>query len=140
MRFHKFTHKKARIEIVPMIDTIFFLLVYFMIASLTMSKLPVKDVSLPLSTTAQEHQQDMVVVSLSRSGQCYLDESPIAMKDLRSALTSRLALDTNLAVLINCDKSQPVASFNSVFDLVKQANPVQVMVATTPDANVRSAQ
>jgi biopolymer transport protein ExbD len=140
MRFQKFTHKKARIEIVPMIDTIFFLLVYFMIASLTLSKLPAKDVSLPRSTTAKEHQQVMVVISLSRSGQCYLDETPIAIKDLRAALSSRLARDSGLTVLINCDKSQPVSKFNTVFDLVKQANPLQVMVATTPDSNVRTAQ
>ena len=104
------------------------------------SKLPAKDVNQPQSTTATDHQNEMVVVSLSRSGQCYLDENPIAMKDLRSALTSKLAEDSNLTVLINCDKSQPVATFNAVFDLVKQSNPEQVMVATTPDANVRSAQ
>lgn len=133
MQFPKYTHRKARIEIVPMIDTIFFLLVYFMIASLSMTKTPAK-VDLPTSKTASERHQAMIIVTVAKNGQCYLDQNAIAMTSLKSGLESRLAQDSNTTVLINCDKNQSVASFNHVFDLVKQSNPISVMVATTPRA------
>jgi biopolymer transport protein ExbD len=45
--------RKARIEIVPMIDTIFFLLVFFMIATLSMTKLQGLPVNLPRAATAE---------------------------------------------------------------------------------------
>jgi len=140
MEFPKYSHKKARIEIVPMIDTIFFLLVYFMIASLSMTHVPVKDLALPESSTAQERQQAVTIVTVGHDGQCYLDQNPVAINTLKSALTNKLANDSSLTVVINCDKDQPVSSFDKVFDLVKQANPVSVMVATTPTGPRRTIQ
>ena len=53
MKLQRAELKKARIEIIPMIDTIFFLLVYFMITSLSMVQMSAKKVALPVSTTAQ---------------------------------------------------------------------------------------
>lgn len=133
MRLPEYKHKKARIEIVPMIDTIFFLLVYFMIASLNMTSLPSKKVSLPVSATAVVHPpQDQIVVTVTRAGVCYIDHNAIAESDLTSGLRARLKSSPNAPVVINCDKSRPVATFTTVFDLVKQAGPASVMVATTP--------
>jgi biopolymer transport protein ExbD len=140
MEFPKYSHKKARIEIVPMIDTIFFLLVYFMIASLSMTHVPIKDLALPESSTATQRQQAVIIVTIGHDGRCYLDQKQIVMDTLKSALTNKLAHDSGLTVVINCDKDQPVSIFDTVFDLVKQANPVSVMVATTPGGTRRTIQ
>jgi len=56
--------KRARIEIIPMIDTIFFLLVFFMITSLSMVQMSAKKVALPISTTANSKPVTKVVLTL----------------------------------------------------------------------------
>jgi biopolymer transport protein ExbD len=132
MRLREYNVKRARIEIVPMIDTIFFLLVYFLIASLTMTRMNAQKVALPQSYTASGHASSQVIVTVDHAGRYYLDRDSVAEEQVKPALESRLAADPNLTVVINCDKDQPVAGFNRVYDLVKQANAANVMVATTP--------
>ncbi len=132
MRLSPINHKRARVEIVPMIDTIFFLLVYFMIASLTMTPLNAEKVAMPVSRTASAHVMQTVVVTVDANGRCFLDRDSVAMLQIAAALRARIAATPDITVVINCDRSQPVAVFASVFDLVKQANPKSVMVATTP--------
>ena len=132
MKLPKYQHKRARIEIVPMIDTIFFLLVYFMVASLTMTPMPSKHVKLPVSVSADQHPEEKVVVTASNDGNYYIDRNLVDEKDIKGALVARLQGNPNLTVVINCDKDQSVARFRRVFDLVKHANAAQVMIATTP--------
>ena len=127
--------KRARIEIVPMIDTVFFLLVYFLIASLTMTRMNAQRVSLPVSGTAAEKPAADVVVTIARSGRCYLDRTEVAEGQIAPLLNQRLMSNPKLAVVINCDKDQSIARFARVFDLVKQSNAATVMVATTPSDN-----
>lgn len=133
MKLRRYEPKRARIEIVPMIDTIFFLLVYFLMATLTMTHLPARKVALPTSTTADARPDLSVVVTLAKDGRLYLDRQIIAESELTPALRARLKVAPDTAVVINCDKDEPVARFGQLFDLVKQADPATVMVATTPD-------
>ena len=60
--------RKARIEIVPMIDTIFFLLVFFMFTSLSMVKMNGMGVSLPKDSSAVTTPPPRVMVTVNRAG------------------------------------------------------------------------
>lgn len=124
--------KRARIEIVPMIDTVFFLLVYFLIASLTMTHMDAQRVSLPASGTAAGKPAADVVVTIAKDGRCYVDRTEVAESQIGPFLNRRLLADPKLTVVLNCDKDQSIARFARVFDLVKQSNAATVMVATTP--------
>jgi biopolymer transport protein ExbD len=132
VRLAAYKPKRARIEIVPMIDTIFFLLVYFIIASLSMTQMHSRKVALPVSATASQHPETKVIVTVAQDGRCYIDQTPIEEVQIADALKARLRDDPSLTVVINCDKDQPVERFGEIFDLVKQANAATVMVATTP--------
>jgi biopolymer transport protein ExbB/TolQ/biopolymer transport protein ExbD len=126
--------KRARIEIIPMIDTIFFLLVFFMITSLAMVHMDSHKVTLPSSSTADLKPSEMIVLTISQNGQYYLGQDKINLGDIRNAVAAKVAENPSLPVVINCDKDQSMADFDRVFDLIKQANPAQVMVATEPQA------
>lgn len=132
MKLPAYEPKRARIEIIPMIDTIFFLLVYFIMTSMTMTQMNAKKVSLPLSETASSHPDRKVVVTLASDNHYYIDRYPVAELDIKKDLASRLQTNSKLTVVINCDKNQPVSKFTRLYDLVKQANPSNVMVATAP--------
>ncbi|BDI30116.1 biopolymer transporter ExbD [Capsulimonas corticalis] len=124
--------KRARIEIVPMIDTIFFLLVFFMIASLSMVPLKSRHVSLPESETANQKPQNQVVLTAASDGALFLDRTRCTEPQLLAMLRGRVQSDPNVTVLINCDKALPASHFLRLFDLAKQADAAKVMVATLP--------
>ncbi|MGC8862852.1 MAG: ExbD/TolR family protein, partial [Armatimonadota bacterium] len=65
MKISAYQPKRARIEIVPMIDTIFFLLVFFMIASLAMTTAKGMPVNLPRSSAATERPVVKIVLTLT---------------------------------------------------------------------------
>jgi biopolymer transport protein ExbD len=69
---------EARIEIIPLIDIMFFLLAAFMLVSLSMVTLKSVKVNLPTATTAtQETQRDLVNISVDKTGLLFLDQKPI---------------------------------------------------------------
>ena len=74
MKFPPREVKRARIEIIPMIDTIFFLLVFFMITSLSMVPMSAHRVDLPSSETASLKPQEKIVVTISKEGDYYVDK------------------------------------------------------------------
>ena len=72
--------KKARIEIIPMIDVIFFLLVFFMMTSLTMVQLDGERVNLPESGTATLNPEEKVVVSITKEGGVFVGREPCPIR------------------------------------------------------------
>lgn len=131
--------KKARIEIIPMIDTIFFLLVFFMFTSLSMVKMKGMDVSLPKDSTSTEAPPPQVVVTVNSTGQYYLNTDAINGDNLTTELQSRLNAKPNTVFIVNVDKTRPTQDIITVMDAVndihipgKPTDPVGVMIATQP--------
>ena len=98
-------HKKGRIEIIPLIDIMFFLLTSFMMVSLQMSQTENIKVHLP---SAQEAQQDfkpnMVNIAVDKSGGVWLEKKEISLAELGASLSNRFAADPRLPVYISGDR------------------------------------
>ena len=124
--------KKARIEIIPMIDTIFFLLVFFMMSSLQMVQISARKVNLPQSATAEGKAIEKIVVSITKEGDYYIDRKQVEFSEILPQLTRRVEEDPKVVVVINCDKDQPVGEVQRIIDVSKQANPATLMIATAP--------
>ena len=134
MKFPPREVKRARIEIIPMIDTIFFLLVFFMITSLSMVPMSAHRVDLPSSETASLKPQEKIVVTISKEGDYYVDRARVAESQIKPLVAARVSKDPTVAVIINCDKDQKLDKFQRAFDLIKQVNAGTVMIATAPEA------
>ena len=132
MKLQRAELKKARIEIIPMIDTIFFLLVFFMITSISQVQMSAKKVALPVSTTASSKPQTKVVLTVDDKGNYFIDRGPVAYSDILPALQQKVAENPNVVVVINCDKNQQVEQFQYALGIAQRANPASLMIATTP--------
>ncbi len=119
MRIAPYQPKKARIEIVPMIDTIFFLLVFFMMASLSMTTMRGMPVNLPKSSSAQSRPVEKVVLTLTTEGYYFVDSQRVEFGQIRPALTSILKRNPDTAVVINCDQRQQVKGLVELADEAK---------------------
>jgi biopolymer transport protein ExbD len=132
--------KKARIEIIPMIDTIFFLLVFFMFTSLSMVKMNGMDVSLPKDSSSPDQKPPpQVVVTVNRAGDFYLNTTKIDATQLQTELQSRINAKPDTVFIVNVDKQRPTQNIIDVMDAVNGVSipghpndPVGVMIATEP--------
>jgi biopolymer transport protein ExbD len=122
--------RRTRLEIIPLIDIMFFLLASFMMVSLQMQKVRTLKASLPTATLATSTvKPDMVTVTVDHNGQVAVDSKPISFPDLQTLLTNRYTLNTNLPVYITGTRDATHGSVMFVLDFVKRAGIQRVAIA-----------
>src|SRR5579871_6471551 len=93
--------RKSRLEIIPLIDIMFFLLASFMMVSLQMQIVQTLRANLPTATLATSTTKpDIVNLNVSKDGDVSVDDNALALPELFSMLTNRYNLNTNLPVYI----------------------------------------
>ncbi len=116
------TEEGARIEIVPLIDIMFFLLAAFMLVSLSMVNLKSVKVNLPTATTATaETKNDFLNISVDQSGMIFCDKQPVGANELALGLTAAQRTNENLRVFISGDKDARHGDVIHVLDVVRGA-------------------
>ena len=112
--------EKARIEIIPLIDIMFFLLACFMLVSLSMIQIRSIKVNLPTaSTAAPEQKSDFFTVSVDREGKIFFDREPVDRQGLLVELLKVYNADTNVRVFINGDREAVLGPVMDVLDRVR---------------------
>lgn len=132
MKLRAFQPKRARIEIIPMIDTIFFLLVFFMMASLAMTTSKGMPVNLPKASTSAQKPICKVVLTLTGTGNYYMDKQKICFGQVYPILQERLKDNPGAVVVINCDKTQNWEKGIQLADEAKRAGARFLTIATEP--------
>ena len=132
MKLRGYQHKKARIEIIPMIDTIFFLLVFFMMASLAMTTSKGMPVNLPKASAASDRPIVKVVLTLTETGNYYIDKKEMQFDQIFDSLKCRLKDNPSAVVVINCDKTQAWEKGIQLADEAKRAGARFLTIATEP--------
>jgi len=122
--------RRTRLEIIPLIDIMFFLLASFMMVSLQMQKVRTLKASLPTATLATSTSKpDMVNLTVDRYGQVSLDSKLVSFPDLFTALTNRYQVNTNLPVYITGTRDATHGAMIYVLDFVKRAGIQRVAIA-----------
>jgi len=125
--------RRTRLEIIPLIDIMFFLLASFMMVSLQMQKVRTLKASLPTATLATSTAKpDMVTLTVDRNGQVAVDSKPVSFPDLLTLLAKRHSLNTNLPVYITGTRDATHGSVIYVLDFVKRAGIQRVAIAVKP--------
>ena len=130
------SQKSSRLEIIPLIDIMFFLLASFMMVSLQMQTVRTLKASLPTATQATASTKpDIVNVLVNRDGQVSVDKKPLSFADFNTLLTNRYSLNTNLPVFLTGAQDATHGSIIYVLDLVKRAGirRVAITVKAAPD-------
>lgn len=131
MKIHSpLPERHTRLEIIPLIDIMFFLLASFMMVSLQMQKIRALNASLPTATLATSTTKpDIINLSVDRFGQVAMDDNPISVPELSNALEKRYGANTNVPVYITGAKEATHGSIIYVLDLVKRAGIQHVAVS-----------
>jgi len=114
------SESEARIEIIPLIDIMFFLLASFMLVSLSMVNLKSVKVNMPTATTATlDTKNDFVSISVDKDGAVYVDKQPVGSNELVLRLNSWHHTNENLRVFISGDQDVRYGTVVHVLDLVR---------------------
>lgn len=98
--------RRGRIEIIPMIDVMFFLLATFMLASLSMQTLNSLKVNLPAGAAASMSHREPVTLTVTQAGEILLDKTPVTLDTLAATLLPMLAAGDR-GVVVNADSAAP---------------------------------
>jgi len=127
---------EARIEIIPLIDIMFFLLAAFMLVSLSMVNLKGVRVNLPTAAVGSaEPAAGMVHISVDEAGLIFLDQRPVGPHELAEALAGRRATNATLRVCISGDRDARHGDMIGVLDLVRSAGIDKVAFRIHPSAS-----
>lgn len=122
---------EARIEIVPLIDIMFFLLAAFMLVSLSMVKMKNVKVNLPTATTSTpDNQKDFVNISVDKSGAAFLDKKPIGRNELIAALAALHKDKPSVQVLLSGDERASHGDVVRILDAVRSVGIDKVALQT----------
>ena len=128
-----FEHKKARIEIIPMIDVMLFLLVFFIIITLQM--IPDKGVNLqlPVSSQTQALPHPKFTVNVLADGTIKVKDDVMTPAQLTAMFTADGAPDKT-ELTIATDKATPFQNFMTVIDAARKAGVTDIGIAAQPQA------
>lgn len=134
MRLVRKSRKKARIEIIPMIDTIFFLLVFFMVATLSMTIQKGLMIDLPKAANGTDNSRMPITLTLTREGRIYFDKEEMASPaDLSLMLRTRTGHNNEpLSVVINADRKVEHGRVIEIMDSLKKERAIRLAIAVNP--------
>jgi biopolymer transport protein ExbD len=125
--------RRARIEIIPLIDIVFFLLATFVMVSLSMVKNQGIPVSLPVSSTSGPQSRDNFnVVTVTETGEIYFDKEKISMEALVARLKKLKYANRDPRIFLNGDTRTELGSVVKVLDEIRKQGITKVAIQTTP--------
>jgi biopolymer transport protein ExbD len=126
--------KRTRLEIIPLIDIMFFLLASFMMVSLQMQKVRTLKASLPTATQITSTKKpDMIKLKVDPYGQVSVDNEPLSFPDLDKLLAARLRTNADLPVYLSGSRTTTHGEMVYVLDRVKRAGVQRVAFAVKAD-------
>lgn len=127
------TRRRGRIEIIPLIDIMFFLLATFVMVSTAMIKNRGIAVRLPVAASGgKEARNDAATVTVTAAGEYYFDKNKVTPAELSGALRELRAKTEDAKVFINGDSGATVGSLVAALDEVKKAGIGKVAIQTKP--------
>lgn len=123
--------KKARIEIIPMIDVMMFLLVFFVLISVNViPALGIKTQHPNSSQVQQLKSKDVqVVVTLGKENVIQVDGKDVTLQNLSAAVKNKAGQSDQIAVIVNSDKGAEVQTLVDVMDEIKKSGIGKVSLA-----------
>lgn len=126
--------KKAglSIDMTPMIDIVFQLLIFFMLSSSFLT--PALKMNLPKADSNQAQEQQQIIVSIDREGHFFVNQEKVNQGQLREKLSPLVSASEKKAVFVRGDADMPYKYFVAAMDSARKAGATQVNVVHDPKA------
>ncbi|PZD72629.1 Biopolymer transport protein ExbD [Acaryochloris thomasi RCC1774] len=120
----------AQINIVPMIDVIFAILTFFIVATLFLNKSEGLPVNLPQASTAKPQISTKVTVSIEPDGEIALNRKPLELDALEGQIRDMVTDEQKVTVIINADQQVGHGQVVAVMDRIRKIDGAKLAIAT----------
>ncbi len=134
--------KTARIEIIPLIDVIFFLLATFVLISLSMTNLQGERVNLPSAkkATAPDALKEMITISVTKTGGLHWNKDAMTWDVFVQKIQQQFNANSNINIMINADIDSPFGQTISVMDEIRKVGFKKVSIQTIAPAAAQATR
>jgi biopolymer transport protein ExbD/biopolymer transport protein TolR len=120
----------AEINITPLVDVVFVLLIIFMVtAPVLQSGI---EVNVPKTRTVKEITEERTVISINKDQRVFLGNDPVNINEIKAKLRQKIRDPQHQSVFLRADQDVPFGAFATVMDAVKQAGITNVSIVTQP--------
>ena len=124
--------KKSSINIIPMIDVIFFLLVFFMLFTSFRSTPEGLDMQLPKAVTTTQQNENDLLVNITKDGNYYYNNENISLNKLTEIVKEEYDNSGDVTAIINADKEVQYKHVIEVMDSLRNAGIYKLALAAEP--------
>jgi biopolymer transport protein ExbD len=122
MKIHRIRTRPPRVEMLPLIDVVFLLLVVFIYAMLSMAVHKGMPVELPRAAQIQAQQPEQPLsVTVERDGSVFVNKAPVSLETLPELLKRQPGVTPETAVLLFADRQLPYQQLFDVLDRIRQS-------------------
>jgi len=121
--------RKEELNIAPMMDMIFILLIFFIVTT-SFTRETGLDISKPQAASAKELPKENILIGVTREGVIHIQESQVALTQLKSILTRLTSENPDRQVIIVADRGAAVATLVDIMDECNKAQVRKVSLAS----------
>ncbi|RZB32125.1 MAG: biopolymer transport protein ExbD [Desulfobacteraceae bacterium Eth-SRB1] len=133
MKLSPQTNRKARIEMLPLIDIVFLVLVFFIYAMLSMAVHRGLPVILPSSSTAKIDKTTVLSVTVKTDGTVFIDKKPTTLDGLTEDLKRAIKEDDGAGVLLFADRDLSYQKLFKVMDCIRTVGITKISLQAEAD-------
>lgn len=120
---------RPEVNIIPMIDIIFFLLVFFMMSTLYMVNLKTVDIDMPKAQNAETRVSATFVVTMKKDGTLWLEDRQVTQQELLSEASVQQKRDSKFAVVLRAEQDMNYGKVIELLDMLKGEGIVHIGLA-----------
>ena len=135
MKFSTKRRDSFSVEVTPLIDIIFQLVLFFMVST-TFDDSPKIDIDLPESSTNKLlHENQDIEIWLSKTGEFWIDKKPLALDSMLKHLEQAVSNNPKVVVVVKADKEVEHGEVVNVLDLAQKAGVKQLSIGAKSDSS-----
>ena len=136
MEFEGRKKVNTHLNIAPLIDVVFLLLIFFMLSSHFVTQQGIK-ITLPSAVTAKLHPEEDIVISITEDSNLYLNERLVTIENLLEQLRIEITKTGKNTVIIKADEKIDLGLAVKVMDIAKQADAERLIISTKIEKDVK---
>ena len=122
--------QEVRLELLPLIDVIFCILTFFILAAVTFSRQQAISLDLPTASTGTPQTEEMLIVSLDNLGQVYIEKQFVTRKKLKEVLQNYRLFNPNGLMVLHAAKDARYSEVVEILDILREVGGDRVALAT----------
>ncbi len=123
------TGEEAEIDLTPMLDIVFIMLIFFIVTS-TFIKEPGVDIERPDAETTEKVKTVAVLIAITADNRIFIDKKEIDLRAVRGSVERMLAENPNGAIVIQADKDSEAGVMMKVMESVRDAGAPATKIST----------